>query len=490
MSEQDEISRIVKELNNHKNDVLITMKTLIEEGEKLVKQATKEQKVETMAKLIINAKEKYTKVKESDIPLLKAPGVTVVSNNTLTLVSPIAKNSPYKSIPIPIQFTATGPDHSATTGYNYYVIILDNKDINKPKRVFDDKGIAKSKDVTLSKSINLPDGKYTIQITTATNTVKNKAIMKSEETFVIATGKTSTVLSNVTIISPTKNGVYTQPIDIQFKVDGMYHDIITPAKEAKEYMYQIFILNGKNELVIPAPITNKTKDKEVLLKGMINNLTDGKYDIVIITGDSNGLISDNSNPAKVTFEIKTGAGPTPSPVTSEYTVDVIPNNTTLGEVKSDSNNKPLIAYELSKKANISQKLSFMIKNNVLANGYSYVYKFRTWYFNSQTNRREIMSDTMLAEWDFYAYGSKTLKDKFDDFKNMRLSSKRPYPITSSKGSSKNSKGVFIHFTTPKNIDANVKMLYIGVQVNILSPKSKGYEPVTNNYGYYMIILKD
>ena len=107
--------------------------------------------------------------------------------NKITIVSPVAVNSPYKS-PVAIQFSVEGPHHDAGKDYVYIAIVTDANN----KKVFNDRGMAKTKNIAHAKALDkLADGQYILQITIGDPATK-KILSTAKETFVISSSPNST----------------------------------------------------------------------------------------------------------------------------------------------------------------------------------------------------------------------------------------------------------------------------------------------------------
>jgi hypothetical protein len=287
MSDQDEILKIVKELNKSKNDLVKHMTIFIKESKEIVQKTTKEQqKAEDMLKMIREV-EKYHSVNIPDIKLITTP-VLKPEVKFAQVTKPFEAGKPIdlifetKNIKTPFIYMVIGKEKTATDIFK--IRTYDSRTakvlLNNIKNVT----AQNIKNQPAFKATDLVPGTYDIVVQIVERSAKKTApviIATDQITIVVEPSKTPNTTNNITIISPTAaHGPYTtQPIDIEFKVDGPYH-ITNPAKE---YTYQVLIGDNTNKILFSKEET--TKDTNIIIKNALNNLQNGQYVIQVITTD-------------------------------------------------------------------------------------------------------------------------------------------------------------------------------------------------------------
>ncbi|MGV8086466.1 MAG: hypothetical protein ACP5N1_02435 [Candidatus Woesearchaeota archaeon] len=229
------------------------------------------------------------------------PSSGAVTENKVTIISPIAAHGPYDNKPIPIKFSVKGPYHDTGKEYGYIIIVNDTKN----NKEFEEYGTTKDKDVTYTHQLtNLTNGTHVIQIGILDPVASEKLISIAKETFEIKSENSpQPSLNTVTIVSPkAANSPYNASIPIQFFVAGPHHD------EQKEYVYITLVTDNKNKKIFSD--RGITKDKEITTAKAIEGLVDGQYNIQIAIGDP--VTKKTLSTAKETFVFNSKSSPDPT----------------------------------------------------------------------------------------------------------------------------------------------------------------------------------
>ncbi|MGV8171239.1 MAG: hypothetical protein ACP5OA_00925 [Candidatus Woesearchaeota archaeon] len=231
MNEEEQIKQIVTELNRTKYDIVTPIKDFVTYGKNIVSHTDKRQDESGKIVTVVQNTVELTKIRPSDIPDLIGGG-SLPSLNTVEIISPVAKNSPYTKLPIDIEFKASGPHHDASKEYVYIIIITDSNgkiatDLSGTK-MFNNRGSTKISHIVHGYKLNLLDGQYTIQITTADPDTKKILAQSKKETFVVGTGGGPTPIINNIIINNNIVNVggivynvtlpFVMPLDVKFQL--------------------------------------------------------------------------------------------------------------------------------------------------------------------------------------------------------------------------------------------------------------------------------
>jgi hypothetical protein len=279
--------------------------------------------------------------KEVTFVINAGTGPTPAGSNTVKVVSPVAASSPYKNIPIPIQFEVAGPHHDAGKEYLYSITVVDSS-----KKVFEDNGIAKDKQIIHAKPLDLPDGSYTIGIITHDIVTKNTLATSRPEHFVInrgSIGPNPTPIINNVIIN-NNNNVYevdlpfTLPINIEIKPSDPKYitNIIT-----QPINIRISVTKEGSSAILPISPKDDTIIGELkhTLKEEIPFKDEGKYNLfIILYSQDKKVIYRKVLPVEVKKKGGGPVGPTPKRGTAVFSVivggkDIKSGNTYTTEIK-------------------------------------------------------------------------------------------------------------------------------------------------------------